>query len=157
MPLLSRTHARCHRCRRSDQRRTIASGTTTACWCSSSSSPAAAEIHGWSHSLPFLLNPHKSKWNPNLVSIYAMELYLCWMMVSSDCMIRVETSLMNELNQNKDSLVEPHLYLWQCRMLGVALAVPHSTEWISKYRCCSIDDSLFWLDLCTRCISILNM
>ena len=50
------------------------------------------------------------------------------MMVSIDCMIMVETSLMNELNQNKDSLVEPHLYLWQCRMLGVALAVPHSTE-----------------------------
>ena len=55
-----------------------------------------------------------------------MEFYIYWKMVSSDCMIRVETSLMDELNQNNDSLVEPHLYPWQCRMLGVA--VPHSTD-----------------------------
>ena len=43
-----------------------------------------------------------------------MEFYICWKMVSSDCMIRVETSLMDEFNQNNDSLVEPHLYLRQC-------------------------------------------
>ena len=52
-----------------------------------------------------------------------MEIYINWKMVSSDYMIRVETSLMDELNQNNDSLVEPHLYPQQCRMLGAV--VPH--------------------------------
>ena len=55
-----------------------------------------------------------------------MEFYICWKMVSSDFMISVETSLMDELNQNNDSLVEPHLYPRQCRMLGAV--VPHSTD-----------------------------
>ena len=50
-----------------------------------------------------------------------MEFYICWKMVSSDCMIRVETSLMDELNQNNDSLVEPHLYPWQCRTQQIEL------------------------------------
>ena len=97
---------------------------------------------------PFSSFPPQSMWNPNLVSIFTMELYLCWMMVSSDCMIRVETSLMNELNQNKDSLVEPHLYPWQCRMLGAT--VSHSTEWIYKYRCVAEPPKIthFW-----RCLS----
>jgi len=46
-------------------------------------------------------------------------------MVSSGCKIRVEASLMDELNQNMDSLEEHHLYPWQCHMLGAA--VPRTT------------------------------
>ena len=62
----------------------------------------------------------------NLGVTLTMEFYICWKVVSSDCMIRVQTSLMDELNQNNDSLVEPHLYPRQCRMLGAA--VPHSID-----------------------------
>ena len=52
---------------------------------------------------------------------YVLEFYFDWKMVSSGYMIRVEASLMDELNPNTDSLVEHHLYPRQCHMLGVAV------------------------------------
>ena len=76
-----------------------------------------------------------------------MEFYICWKMVSSDCMIRVETILMDELNQNNNLLVEPHLYPWQCRTQQIELV---NTDVVPLM-------ILFWLDLCTIFVSILNM
>ena len=51
-----------------------------------------------------------------------MEFILYWIMVSSDYMIRIEVALMDRLNQNGDSWLECHLCLWQCHMLGLAVA-----------------------------------
>ena len=50
------------------------------------------------------------KVKPYSILIYAMEFYFNWKMVSNDCMIRVEASLMDKLNQHIDSWVEHRLY-----------------------------------------------
>ena len=47
-----------------------------------------------------------------------MEFVLCWIMVSSDIMMRIEVILMDRVNQNGDSWLECHLCLRQCCMLG---------------------------------------
>ena len=49
-----------------------------------------------------------------------MEFVLCWIMVSSDYMIRIEVALMDKSNQNGGSWLECHLPMRQCRKLGMA-------------------------------------
>ena len=50
-----------------------------------------------------------------------MEFVLHWIMVSSDCMIRIEVVLMDKLNQNGDSWLECIQPMQQYRMLGVVV------------------------------------
>jgi hypothetical protein len=87
---------------------------------------ALVVLHRWPE-LQCFTGHHSSSWVEQLLSfpphlretkvklypswIYAMEFVLCWIMVSSDIMIRIEAVLMDRLNQNGDSWLECHMCL----------------------------------------------